>query len=166
MSRRLRPVEPGDHAEVLALNQGSVELLAPMDGDRLGQLLGWADRFDVIDADGAVAGFVVTFAPGTAYDSPNYVEFTRRFGGDFYYLDRIVVSPDFRRQGLGYFVYDELERHAAASYSRFVLEVNSLPPNEPSLAFHRGRGYVDVAELAVDTGPQEKRVLLMVKALG
>ena len=44
--------------------------------------------------------------------------------------------------------------------------MNSRPPNEPSLAFHRARGYVDVAELAVDTGPQEKRVLLMAKALG
>ena len=39
--------------------------------------------------------------------------------------------------------YDELEL-AATPYRRMVLEVNSEPANEPSLAFHRARGYVDV----------------------
>lgn len=160
MSLTLRPIEPADHAAVLDLNERNVELLAPMDEHRLGQLLGWADRADVVDLAGEVAGFVLTFAPGTAYDSEYYEWFGNRFGVDFYYLDRIVLDDRFRRRGLGGFVYDEIE-HVAAAYSRLTLEVNSLPPNLPSLAFHRRRGYHDVGEI----GDHLKRVTLMAKEL-
>lgn len=156
----LRPLEPGDHARVLDLNARNVELLAPMDEARLAQLIGWADRADAISLDGEVAGFVLTFAPGTAYDSANYRWFGAQLGDGFYYLDRIVLDDAFRRRGLGARVYDELERTAAA-YGRMVLEVNVEPPNEPSLAFHRARGYADLAVL----GDDGKRVLLMEKVL-
>ena len=97
----------------------------------------------MLEVDGERAGFVFTFAPGAGYDGENFAWFGDRFGADFYYLDRVVVDDAFRRRGLGAAAYDELER-AAAPYRRMVLEVNSDPPNEPSLAFHRGRGYVDV----------------------
>lgn len=159
MSISLRPISPADHPYVLDLNERNVALLAPMDQARLVQLLGWADRADVVTVEGAPAGFVLTFPPGTAYDSENYGWFTERFGGDFYYLDRIVLDDSFRRMGLGAFVYDALEQRAAA-YSRMVLEVNSEPPNLPSLAFHERRGYVPVGELG-DT----KRVSLLSKEL-
>jgi predicted GNAT superfamily acetyltransferase len=69
-----------------------------------------------------------------------------------------VLADSHRRLGLGRRVYDELEQVAAA-YGRMVLEVNIEPANEPSLAFHRARGYVDVAEL----GEAGKKVVLMEK---
>ena len=140
---RLRPITADDHPFVLDLNERNVDLLAPMDEQRLGYLLERADRGDVIEVDGDRAGFVLTFGPGTDYDGLNYAWFTDRYGSDFYYLDRVVIDDRFRRRGLGAAAYDELER-AAVPHSRMVLEVNSEPPNEPSLAFHRGRGYVDV----------------------
>ena len=62
----------------------------------------------------------------------------------FTYLDRVVVGAEFRRRGLARAVYDQLEAQAAAETGRLTLEVNLDPPNEPSLAFHRGRGYVEV----------------------
>jgi hypothetical protein len=143
---KLRRVEPTDHADVLALNQANVVKLAPMDEARLQQLDGWADRFDVIDVDGEFGGFVVTFAPGSAYDSENYRWFAERHGRGFYYLDRIVLADSHRRQGLGTFVYDELE-HVARRYGRLALEVNLVPRNDGSLAFHDRRGYVEVGRL-------------------
>lgn len=157
----LRPIESSDHAFVLDLNHDHVDLLAPLDQARLEQLLGWADRADVIEHDDRAVGFVLTFASGTAYDSVHYRWFTARFGGSFYYLDRIVVDPGVRRAGIGARVYDELEA-VAATYGRMVLEVNIEPPNEPSLAFHRARGYVEVGQL----GAAGKRVTLMEKAVG
>lgn len=139
----LRPIADGDVGTILTLNERDVDLLAPLDAARLTQLRGWADRADVIDVDGTVAGFVVTFGPGTDYDSANYAWFTERFGDRFYYLDRIVISEDFRRQGLGRFVYDALEA-VAVPYGRMALEVNVEPPNDGSLAFHGTRGYVEL----------------------
>ena len=143
----LRPVTDADAADVLALNERNVELLAPMDEMRLGQLRGWSDRFDVLESDGEFAGFVVTFGPGTPYDSENYRWFTERHGEHgFYYLDRIVLHEDFRRQGLGGFVYDALET-VAAKHGRMALEVNVVPRNDASLAFHERRGYLEVGRL-------------------
>ena len=158
---QLRPITPDDHAYVLALNERNVELLAPMDGDRLGYLLARAHRGDVIEVDGDRAGFVITFPPGTDYDGLNYAWFAERYGPAFYYLDRVVIDDRFRRRGLGAAAYDELER-AAAPHGRMVLEVNSEPPNEPSLAFHRGRGYVDVGT----RGEPGHRVAMLALELG
>ena len=43
-----------------------------------------------------------------------------------------------------------------------TLEVNVDPPNPPSLAFHAGRGYVEVGR----GGPDDHVVSLMAKELG
>lgn len=157
----LRPIEPEDHAFVLDLNARNVDVLAPMDDARLAQLLEWADRAEIVNHDGRPVGFVLTFPPGTDYDSDNYRWFTEQFGDDFYYLDRIVLDDGFRRAGIGRAVYDELERSAAA-YSRMTLEVNVEPRNDASLAFHHGRGYAEVGRL----GEDGKVVTLLAKQTG
>jgi predicted GNAT superfamily acetyltransferase len=159
-SPRLRGIEEGDVAEVLALNEANVELLAPLDSARLAQLQGWARRADVIDVDGAFAGFVITMGPGTDYDSPNYRWFAARYGAAFHYLDRIVLVDAFRRRGLASAVYDVVEADAAP-VGRLVLEVNAEPPNPASLAFHAARGYAEVGRL----GGPGKTVSLMAKRL-
>jgi len=151
----LRPITATDHAAVLALNEAHVELLSPLDKHRLWWLLDLAAHADIIvsELDQRIAGFVLAFAPGTAYDSENYRWFSDRFD-DFLYLDRIAIDPAFRRRGLASAVYDELEA-AATDRGRMVLEVNH--DNEGSLAFHRARGYVELDRLV--------RVIPMVKEL-
>jgi uncharacterized protein len=155
----LRPLRDTDVADVLSLNAANVTALAPMDEARLHELRFLADRFDVLDVDGGFGGFVITFAGGAAYDSENYRWFSARHRR-FYYLDRIVLHEGFRRRGLGGFVYDEIEK-VATPYGRLALEVNLVPRNDPSLAFHAGRGYVEVGRL----GDEEHLVSLMEKAL-
>jgi predicted GNAT superfamily acetyltransferase len=130
-----------------------------MDEDRLRLRETWADRFEVHDHQLAFAGLVFNFAPGTPYDSENYRWFAERHTSGFYYLDRIVLHESVRRQGLGTFVYDEIER-VAARHGRLALEVNLVPRNDASLAFHAARGYVEVGTL----GDQTHLVALMEKA--
>jgi predicted GNAT superfamily acetyltransferase len=142
----LRPMTDDDVPRVLELNRRHVELLSPLDAERLSRLRSWASRADVILCDGEVAGFVLVFSPGSAYDSENYRWFSDRYGHAFDYLDRIVVDDAYRRRGLASAVYDVVEE-AAADRGRLVLEVNIDPPNEPSLAFHRARGFVEVHQL-------------------
>ena len=105
---KLRPIEPRDHADVLALNERNVELLAPLSEERLVELAGAASFAHVIDVDGAFAGFVLVFTAGAAYDGENFAWFAERYP-DYGYLDRIVLHEDFRRRGLGGQVYDEVE---------------------------------------------------------
>jgi predicted GNAT superfamily acetyltransferase len=157
----LRPLRDTDVADVLMLNERNVVNLAPMDEAKLHRHRESADRIDVLDVEGAFAGFVITFAPGAAYDSENYRWFSERHGGSgFYYLDRIVLHEGFRRRGLGGFMYDEIEK-VATPYGRLSLEVNLVPRNEPSLAFHDLRGYREVGRL----GDEEHLVSLMEKKL-
>ena len=156
----LRAVTDADVTDVLALNEANVEMLAPMDVQRLAQLQAWALRFDVIDVEGAFAGFVITMGPGTDYDSENYQWFSARYGSAFHYLDRLVLADPFRRLRLGSAVYEVVEADAAA-VGRLTLEVNAEPPNPASLAFHAGRGYSEVGRL----GGPGKTVAMMAKRL-
>ena len=156
----LRPAGPADDEAVLALNLAEEVSLAPMDRDRLAYVRSRADRFDVIEVDGGPAGFVVTMAPGSDYDSPNYRWFGDRYGLDFYYLDRIALAPTVRRRGVAGLVYDEVEA-VAADRRRMALEVNLVPPNPASLAFHLRRGYAEVGRL----GDEDHLVVLLTKEL-
>lgn len=141
----LRPITPADWPQVLAWNHDHVELLSHLDDDRLAALLGWADLGSVITDAGRDVGFVLTFAAGTAYDSANYRWFSARYES-FYYLDRVVVDPTVRRTGVASRVYDAIEERARGRAPVMCLEVNLDPPNEPSLAFHRRRGYTEVGQ--------------------
>jgi len=158
MTTSLRPITPADHDAVVDLNERFVHLTAPMDQPRLAELVAASDRADVIDVDGELAGFVITFAAGAAYDGTHFAWFAKRYD-DYCYLDRIVIDVPFQRRGLGTFVYDAVENGCARPV--LALEVNIDPPNKPSLAFHRARGYVEVGV----EGPEGHRVVLMVKSL-
>lgn len=160
---RLRDIAPLDRPYVLALNLGAVDALTPLDDDRLTELMGWAAHAQVVVDVDAIVGFVLTFGPGAAYDSPNYAWFSSRYER-FLYLDRIVVAPGARRRGVGTFVYDEMEAAAAVRGGPLVCEVYVEPPNATSLAFHRGRGYREVGRqsahgktLALFEGPMPPR---------
>ena len=148
----LRPATAEDTDAIVRLNALEVPLVSAMDAGRMSLLAHWTDRVTVAEVDGRFAGFVMTFGPGTAYDSPNYRWFCDRFGDAFYYLDRVAVDPTMRRRGVAGAIYNEVES-VAASYGRLALEVNVDTPNEPSLAFHRRRGYVEVGRLG-DPGHQ------------
>ena len=143
MTGVLRPMTAADHHDVLELNERHVELLSPLDETRLTALLAVAENASVIDADGAFAGFVITFAAGSAYDGENFSWFSEHYD-DFCYLDRVVIHEDFRRRGLASLVYDEME--SSCGRPLFALEVNLDPPNVASLAFHRARGYTEVGQ--------------------
>lgn len=146
----LRPATDRDAAAVLALNAASVDALSPLDADQLGLLHSRALRCDVVEIEQEVAAFVLVFGPGVDYDSDNYRWFARAYA-DFCYLDRIVVSERWRRQGVGRLVYNEMER-VATPHGRLTCEVNAEPPNHVSLAFHAARGYVEVGRLEHGTG--------------
>jgi uncharacterized protein len=157
----VRPLEERDVAAVLALNELEVEKLAPMDEARLREIRVLADRFDVVELGGAFVGFVITIRPGADYDSDNYRWYAERYGGQFYYLDRVVMTEATRGRGLGTQVYDALEQRAAP-YGRLALEVNVEPVNKVSLDFHTSRGYQVVGEVTDEHG---HRRAMMVKEL-
>ncbi len=139
----IRPLEARDLQAVLALNQTALDAVGPLDAERLAWLVDLADGPLVADDNGVLAGFVITIAAGTTYDSINYRWFEERFD-EHTYLDRVVIAAGYRRTGLGSRLYDAIEVTAAGPVT---LEVYAVPPNEDSLAFHAARGYVEVGRV-------------------
>jgi predicted GNAT superfamily acetyltransferase len=148
----IRVIEDRDTAAVLAINEASVWATSPMDQAALARARSAAAYPLVAELDGEVAGFAIAYQPGSTYDSINYRWHAERFD-DFLYLDRIVISSDFRRRGLASALYDAMEQHAK-EHGRMVCEVNSDPPNVESLAFHAARGYREVGHLTQADGHQ------------
>ena len=94
--------------------------------------------------DNQIAGYVVALYPGADYGSTNYQWFMNTFDA-FLYIDRIVVSPDFRRRGVGSLMYAHLAETARAEgVPRLTCEVNIEPPNPDSLKMHHGLGFEQV----------------------
>ena len=156
---------------VLALNEESVAALVPMLRDDLAHYRQLTPHTLVCVVDDDVAAFAIAYAPGTAYDSVNYLWHTDRFD-DFLYLDRIAVSGSYRRRGIASALYDAMGgigKLAAAAmegiareHGRMVCEIYSDPPNEVSIAFHTTRGYLDVGHLRLANGHE---VVMMEKPL-
>jgi predicted GNAT superfamily acetyltransferase/uncharacterized protein YggU (UPF0235/DUF167 family) len=156
----LRELTRADWPRLLELNLASERELSALDEQRLEWILSLAQRAIGVERDGEVVGFALALAPGSSYDSENYRWFASRFER-FLYLDRIAVAESQRRQGLGMRLYDAMET-AARPFARMVCEVNVLPANPASLAFHAARGYTELARLE---HTPEKVVALLSKEL-
>jgi predicted GNAT superfamily acetyltransferase/uncharacterized protein YggU (UPF0235/DUF167 family) len=156
----LRELTRADWPRLLELNLASERELSALDEQRLEWILSLAQRAVGVERDGEVVGFALALAPGTSYDSENYRWFASRFER-FLYLDRIAVAESQRRRGFAMQLYDAMEA-AARPFERMVCEVNVLPANPASLAFHAARGYTELGRL--EHGP-EKAVALLAKEL-
>lgn len=90
------------------------------------------------------AAFLLAFDQDAGIEGPNYNWFRQRYTS-FLYIDRIAVSAESRRQGLGELLYRTLIAEASErGYQRLACEVNSDPPNPVSDAFHAGFGFAEV----------------------
>lgn len=106
---------------------------------------------------------LLTFDQNASYDSPNFLWFRERFSR-FVYIDRIIVDEQARGLGLARQLYAQLfDLARQAGHSLVACEVNSMPPNPGSDAFHAAMGFVEAGNAALGPG---KTVRYLTKALG
>ncbi|MFI5691120.1 GNAT family N-acetyltransferase [Kribbella sp. NPDC051586] len=142
---------PADYGAVLALNSAAIGLVDPLGPDRLDWLRLIAAHAAVIDVDDEPAGFLLTFTPGSAYDGLEFDWFTQTYADRFLLIERIVVAPEHRREGIGSQVYRAIER-AAKPFDRAVARVRSHPLDASGLSFHTARGYTEIAKQRLPEG--------------
>jgi uncharacterized protein len=163
-SMSLREYRSEDLPAIHAINESAYPAVATETVEALGHIADESLIALVAEIDGEIAGFCLVLGPGAEYDSLNYVWFAAHFS-DFVYLDRIAISPAFRRRGIGRDMYAEVERLAAErrpSAKEFTLEVNLRPRNPESLAFHAQLGFVEVGQQET---PYGARVSMLAKDL-
>jgi predicted GNAT superfamily acetyltransferase len=184
----IRAYRPDDLAAVHAINQAAVPAVGEETAEALAHIASQAcvaltvevsagDDPDGGDPDGGdpevvavageapvIAGFTFVLPPRVDYSSLNYAWFGERYD-EFIYLDRVAVSPEFQRQGIGRLLYDEVQRRGAEEWPTarvFALEVNLQPRNDASLAFHASLGFVEVGQRE---GDDDKLVSMQIKPL-
>lgn len=155
----VRPATVADHAAVLALNNASTPHVNALTDSEFAEIAAMSAYFTVAEDSQGILGALLCLPQGTSYWSANYKWFAERYDR-FLYVDRVVVSLGARRGGLGRALYDALH---SQPYPRVALEVNLLPPNPTSIAFHAAMGYQSVGELVHVAG--EKSVQMFIKEL-
>ncbi|MBB5632407.1 hypothetical protein BKA04_000630 [Cryobacterium mesophilum] len=147
---RLRELTPSDLSAITELNNAATPAVPTMTEETLGTLLE-ASTFGFAAADeDDVTGFVIGFAAGSDYASPNFRYFEAR-GTDHLYVDRIVVAESARGMRVGQTLYERVVALAvAAGRTEVTCEVNLDPPNPGSLAFHHRMGFREVGRQQTD----------------
>ena len=83
-------------------------------------------------------GFLIALDERADYPNPNFEWFRARFA-QFVYIDRVVIDEAHRGRGLARRLYEDLFR--TVDRSLVVCEVNLVPPNPASDAFHARLGF-------------------------
>ncbi|MFL1461709.1 GNAT family N-acetyltransferase [Roseococcus sp. DSY-14] len=155
----IRPVTDADIPALAALNDAEAEHVNALGESGLRALLGAA--WLALRAEGAL---LVALRGDTPSQGPNHAWFQARLPA-FAYVDRVVVAPAARGRGLARALYAEVEARArAAGLPLLCCEVNLLPPNPASLAFHAALGFAPMGEA---TDPRNGKVVrYLCKPLG
>ena len=156
-------VKPKDLSEplslsdrLIALNNAHAQELSWLEPDRLRHLVAEAFAARRI---GEVDGLLVAFDQDADYDSPNFLWFRSRLAR-FVYVDRVVVAHEARGRGLARRLYEDLfERSSVAGHTKIVCEVNSIPPNPASDAFHAALGFEPMGSGSIHGGQKTVRYL-------
>ncbi len=142
MPTTIRDYGPGDEAFILRLNADCTPEVGDMDAGRFAQIREAAHRILIAEAGGDPVGFLILLRAGASYDSDNYAWFEERFDSHLY-VDRVAIDEMSRGEGIGAALYEaafQLAREAGEA--RVTAEVNEMPPNPASLAFHDRMGFI------------------------
>jgi predicted GNAT superfamily acetyltransferase len=106
--------------------------------------------------------FLIAFDQTALYENVNFLWSRVRYES-FIYVDRIVVDPSSRGQGVARALYEDLFKLARSQgHSLIVCEVNADPPNPASDVFHKRLGFKQVG---VGLIPSGKRVQYLAKQI-
>ena len=151
----LRDALSEDLPTLLSLNQKALPHVNSVTNEDLRWFLKHSAYFKVT---AGLKGFLIALEPGLDYRSDNYRWFSSRFD-NFFYIDRVVVSENFRRQGLGRQLYKDVIETARRCSPRITCEVNSEPPNPKSMVFHESFEFSCVGTQKTQGGEKEVRLL-------
>jgi uncharacterized protein len=149
--------DPSVRDGLLQINNSSARETSMLTREKLDRMISLARVATFIEPS---AAFLLAFAENDEFDGGHFLWFRSRFD-KFLYVDRVVVSEDRRRLGLGRVLYADLFKRAEELGHRSVVcEVNLQPPNPISDRFHAAQGFAEVGRATIENGAKTVRYLL------
>lgn len=153
----LKDLGPADLAQVAALNEANAAATSPLDQAELEALIEAACY--ARGAGSPLLAFLVAMDQDAPYQSVNFQWFKARYDR-FVYIDRIVTAEQARGRGLGKALYADLFAFASENgHERVCCEVNLMPPNVASDAFHKTFGFDEIGRADIHSGAKTVRYL-------
>jgi uncharacterized protein len=141
-----------DIDKILTLNALHETETSPLSHEKLMQML--TEAFYTATAEDGRDGYLICFDQNADYDSINFHWFKARYPR-FVYIDRVVVAAHARGKGIARRFYEALfDRARSAGHKHIVCEINLMPPNPGSHAFHKALGFIEVGQ--ADLGPNKR----------
>tara|TARA_B100001173_G_C15819823_1_gene475718 strand:+ start:278 stop:775 length:498 start_codon:yes stop_codon:yes gene_type:complete len=137
------PYASEDLEAIRAINQENIPEVSDIESiERLRQLIEWSSHLIIIRGS-EIAGFIILMQENQDYESLNY-DFFNKKGEPFLYVDRVAIQENYQRKGLGKLIYNKVIEIGKKLDVNITCEVNTIPRNTPSLAFHAGFGFEEV----------------------
>lgn len=154
----VRSMLPGDHVWARELNNSEVPHVSPLAELRFPRFVELAAWAPVAVRANRPVGFAILFLPGSTYQSENYRWVAARYSR-FLYLDRIVIDPAHRGQGIGRALYKAAMDFGRSRAPILTCEVNEAPPNPDSMKFHESLGFKPIGKQQTEGG--KKSVVML-----
>ena len=137
------PYASEDLEAIRAINQENIPEVSDIESiERLRQLIEWSSHLIIVRGS-EIVGFIILMQENQDYESLNY-DFFNKKGEPFLYVDRVAIQENYQRKGLGKLIYNKVIEIGKKLDVNITCEVNTIPRNTPSLAFHAGFGFEEV----------------------
>jgi predicted GNAT superfamily acetyltransferase len=154
---QIAPLATLDRGALLALNNAHATELSWLTPGQLDDLL---RRATVALGVAPMRAALIAFDQDSGYGGVHFAWFRERHPR-FLYVDRVVVAAGARGQGLARLLYERVLAEAAARASAIIAcEVNEVPPNPASDAFHARLGFRPVGRATAPEGGKTVRYLI------
>jgi predicted GNAT superfamily acetyltransferase len=154
----VRDIDESTFAATLALNNANAAELSFKTEDAFRKLLAIAFQARCTEDGDA---FLIAFDHDAAYGGESFAWFRARFAR-FVYVDRVAVDEGQRGKGIARALYEELiARARAEGHERVLCEVNLVPPNPISDAFHAALGFREIGRGVLTRLEREVRYLAL-----
>lgn len=154
----IRRMQPSEYAWALALNNNEVPHVSAYTDYSFPRFVESAAWVPVAVCDHKPVGFAILFLPGSTYASKNYRWVAARYSR-FLYLDRVIVEPAHRGQGIGGALYKHAIEFGRRRAPILTCEVNKKPPNPESMSFHKALGFRTLGRQKTEGGKKSVVIL-------
>ncbi len=156
----ISPTVSSDLEQIRKMNEAALPAVNSIPIEEFHHFLKVADYFKSLFIGDNLVGYLIALQPGRDYNSVNYKFFESNYGS-FVYVDRVVIDANFHGLGFGKAFYNDLVQFTKTRAPIITCEVNINPPNEGSMAFHRGFGFKQVDTQLSEGGTKEVSLMVL-----